>query len=93
MARKPSIGIPPVPTPPRLKLWTPTKGKAYVKWLPGDEFEVVARKYGVPINKGGFAVWGNKWWQPNLIFLRASHLHLFAEEAQHIETRSNFHED
>ena len=83
-------------SPPSLKFWKARKGRADTCWLPDKEFEVVARKYGVsPDGKGAFAVWHRAWWKPakGKIFLRASHLHLFAHEARHIETRSNFHGD
>ena len=80
-------------TPPPLKFWTAKKGRADTRWLPDDEFEAAARKYGQsPDGMGAFAVWG-RWWEPNKIFLRATHLHLFVHEAQHIETRSNFHDE
>ena len=92
MPRKPSIGIPPIPTPPPLKFWEARKGTALTHWLPDDEFEAAAGKHGVGLDKGGFAVWG-RWWKADEIFLRASHLNLFAHEARHIETRSNFHEE
>ena len=84
-----------IKTPPPLRFWTARKGEAFTRWLPDNEFEAAARKYGVdPKGKGAFAVWDRAWWKPasGKIFLRASHLNLFAHEARHIETRSNFHD-
>lgn len=76
--------------PPKpLKLWQATKGKAMIHWLPDDEFDALAKKYGFE-GKDGFALWG--WWRRPAIYLRARCLGLFAHEARHIETRSNFHE-
>ena len=80
------------PRPKPLKLWTPTKGQANIQWLPDDEFEALARKYGVEPSKGAFAVWG-RWWQPKRMIFRATHLRrLILHEARHVED-GHFHEE
>ncbi|HDZ38622.1 MAG TPA: hypothetical protein ENH62_10105 [Marinobacter sp.] len=82
--------------PKPLKFWTPTKGYAHLTWLPNDEFEAMARKYGVDPAKGAFTVKGGGWWQKPKIITRATHLRrLIIHEAHHVEEPlgENFHED
>lgn len=90
MARKLIFGT--SRTPPPLKFWMPTRGQANIRWLPDNEFEVLARKYGVAIDKAAFTIWG-QWWQPKKIIFRATHLRrLILHEARHVE-EGHFHEE
>ena len=83
---RPDIGKPWEP-----KLWTPTRGDVRLRWLPDDEFDALAKKYGASQTAEGFAVWSKHWWKRNQIILRANRLDLITHEAQHIEERRNFH--
>ncbi len=86
-------------TPPeRLKLWTASKGKAMTRWMPDDEFDMLARQHGIdPTVKDAFTVpprWYTGGWPQ--IYMRARSLGLFPEhEARHAEDmlqgRVNFH--
>ena len=82
-----------IPMPKPLKLWTPTRGQASIKWLPDDEFEALARKHGVAPNAGAFTIWNRGWWLPKLMVFRATHLRrLILHEARHVED-GHFHEE
>ncbi len=81
------------PKPLNFKDWKPVRGEARTIWLPDDEFDGVAIKHGYdPKTTDGLAIWG-QWWVRNTIYLRARSLSLFPHEAQHIERRTNFHEE
>ena len=79
----------PAPPPAPLEFWQPTRGEAHTIWLPDDEFDAAARRYGIPTTKDGFAIWGLG--VKPTIFLRARSLNLFPHEAAHIE-RGHFHQ-
>ena len=94
MTRRLTFGT--IRRPPPLKMWVPTKGQANLTWLPDDEFEAMARHYGVDPDKGAFTVKGEGWWRAPKIITRATHLRrLIVHEARHIEEPLgvNFHED
>ena len=72
-------------------LWTATRGKALISWLPDHEFDARARKHGIdPTVKDGFALFG-RWWAKDEIVLRARSLGLFPHEVRHIE-EGHFHD-
>ncbi len=86
------------PPPKPLELWTATRGKAMTRWIPDDEFDVLARKHGKnPKTTDAFTVpprWFTNGWPQ--IYMRARSLGLFPEhEARHAEDmlqgRKNFH--
>ena len=71
--------------------WKPTRGEAKLRWLPDDEFDTEARKYGIPTSKDGFAV-PKKWWTLEaLIIVRAKCLGVIPHEIRHIE-EGHFHD-
>ena len=89
MTRKLTFYTPPAPQP--IKFWQPTKGEAFLRWLPDKEFEKLAIANGFPPSIGAFSVWGGGWWQQSKIYMRATRFDLIVHEVQHIETKSNFH--
>lgn len=92
MARKLTFGRTPPPPPINFDKWRPTKGQATMIWLPDNEFDVLAKKYGIGKDKDAFTVWG-QWWQPKKMIFRATHIHsLVLHEVEHVE-RKNFHKN
>ena len=69
----------------RPNLWTPTRGKALLRWLPDDEFDVLAKKHGIPTSKDGFAVPQGWWMKQPLIVVRARRLTVIPHEIRHLD--------
>ncbi len=85
-------------SPPKpLELWTATKGNAMTRWMPDDEFDVLARQHGIdPTVKDAFTVPPGWFSKSPQVYMRARSLGLFPEhEARHAEDmlqgRGNFH--
>ncbi len=77
----------------RPNLWTPTRGKTLLRWLPDAEFEALAKKHGIPKHKDGFALWGRWWKKHDEIYVRANKLGtVLLHEIRHVDTQSNFHD-